>query len=136
MQLGALEFATLIVLAINVKTRVSGVPGGDAGELLAEACNLGTPHPPGYPLFTLLSYSVIQLGKCINLSPADSVNLLCCTLGAVAFYFVGSTTKLIVSLSNTKQTNDKGAVAGVFAGFLFSLSPLTWEYSTGTEVSV
>lgn len=31
------------------------VPGGDSGELVAESCQLGTPHPPGYPLHTLLS---------------------------------------------------------------------------------
>ena len=23
------------------------IPGGDSGELVAEACALGTPHPPG-----------------------------------------------------------------------------------------
>ena len=35
-----------------------GVPGGDAGELVAEACLGGTAHPPGYPLFTVLLHFV------------------------------------------------------------------------------
>ena len=28
------------------------IPGGDSGELVAEACALGTPHPPGYETHT------------------------------------------------------------------------------------
>lgn len=34
--------------------------GGDSGELVAEACHLGTAHPPGYPLFTLLFHVITQ----------------------------------------------------------------------------
>lgn len=30
--------------------------GGDSGELVAEGCILGTAHPPGYPLLTMLVY--------------------------------------------------------------------------------
>jgi hypothetical protein len=37
------------------------VPGGDSGELIVAACSLGIPHPPGYPLHTLLGYASIQL---------------------------------------------------------------------------
>lgn len=32
------------------------VTGGDSGELVAEGCILGTAHPPGYPLLTMLVY--------------------------------------------------------------------------------
>lgn len=35
------------VLWIYTYTVFPSVTGGDAGELLAEACQLGTPHPPG-----------------------------------------------------------------------------------------
>lgn len=35
------------VLVIYVCTAMPSVPGGDAGELLAEGCQLGRPHPPG-----------------------------------------------------------------------------------------
>ena len=35
-------------------------PPADSGELVAEACHLGTAHPPGYPLFTLLVSLVVR----------------------------------------------------------------------------
>src|SRR4051794_6697084 len=59
-------------------TALPSVPGGDSGELLAESCVsmlsqspfimvltsfmqlTGVPHPPGYPLFTLLSWCIEQ----------------------------------------------------------------------------
>ena len=42
------------VLYIYWQTLQPSVPGGDAGELIVEAHQLGLPHPPGYPLHTLL----------------------------------------------------------------------------------
>ena len=44
-----------LVLAVYAPTLTRGIPGGDAGELVAEACQLGVAHPPGYPLFTLVT---------------------------------------------------------------------------------
>lgn len=35
------------VLVVYIYTVMPSVPGGDAGELLASGCQLGTPHPPG-----------------------------------------------------------------------------------------
>ena len=40
----------VIVLFGYVQTIMPSIPGGDSGELVAEACELGTAHPPGYPL--------------------------------------------------------------------------------------
>lgn len=37
----------VFVLVVYVYTAIPSVPGGDAGELLASGCQLGTPHPPG-----------------------------------------------------------------------------------------
>ncbi|MBN3276043.1 TM260 protein, partial [Polyodon spathula] len=58
------------------------VAGGDSGELITAACELGVAHPPGYPLFTLLARLALDLlpfGP-----PAYRVNLLNGLLGAVA----------------------------------------------------
>ena len=36
--------------AVYFKTLYPHVPGGDSGELIAAAYQLGVAHPPGYPL--------------------------------------------------------------------------------------
>ena len=54
--LGLAVFFSL--LAVYVETLQPSVPGGDAGELIVEAYQLGLPHPPGYPLHTLLGHAI------------------------------------------------------------------------------
>ena len=49
-----------IVFAAYLPTIFLGVPGGDSGELLSEACQLGVAHPPGYPLFVYFSRAAIE----------------------------------------------------------------------------
>lgn len=52
--------------------------GGDSGELLAESCNLGVAHPPGYPLFVLITKGWLVLTEAVGMggSPAWRANLL------------------------------------------------------------
>ncbi len=38
---------TIFSLAVFIPNCSPGIPGGDSGELLAQACQLGTTHPPG-----------------------------------------------------------------------------------------
>jgi len=42
--------------AVYFKTLYPHVPGGDSGELIASAYQLGVAHPPGYPLCDILLY--------------------------------------------------------------------------------
>jgi hypothetical protein len=46
-----------LTLGVYTHTSFPSITGGDAGELLAEACHTGVPHPPGsranFPLWTL-----------------------------------------------------------------------------------
>ncbi|KAG5193112.1 hypothetical protein JKP88DRAFT_240753 [Tribonema minus] len=51
---------TVGIFSVYLVTLAPGVAGGDTGELLSEACHLGTAHPPGYPLFTLLYHVVMR----------------------------------------------------------------------------
>ena len=48
--------------------------GGDSGELMAEACQLGVAHPPGYPLFVLVAHAAVAWFPWG--SPAFRINLL------------------------------------------------------------
>lgn len=74
-----------ITLVVYLQTVSPSIAGGDSGELVAEGCQLGTSHPPGYPLYTILVYIVTNLGAKIALSsrsPAYFVNISSCILGA------------------------------------------------------
>nr|XP_006632442.1 PREDICTED: transmembrane protein 260 isoform X1 [Lepisosteus oculatus] len=98
------------------------VPGGDSGELITAACELGVAHPPGYPVFTLLSrlaLDLLPLG-----SPAYSVNVLAGLLGAMA---AGALCFSVCRL------HDAGPGA-VLAGGAFALSRLAWQWAMVAEV--
>lgn len=49
------------VMAIYVLTMHPSVSGGDNGELLGCACELGVAHPPGYPTFTMLGWLFVKI---------------------------------------------------------------------------
>ncbi|XP_062824705.1 protein O-mannosyl-transferase TMEM260 isoform X2 [Anolis carolinensis] len=110
------------VAAVYVGTLPPSVPGGDSGELITAAYELGVAHPPGYPLFTLLAKSAIALLPFGSV--AYRVNLLCALLGAAAASFLFDT---IVRLSGSRA-------AGIFAVGMFAFSRLTWQWSTSAEV--
>ncbi|XP_047467991.1 transmembrane protein 260 isoform X2 [Mugil cephalus] len=98
------------------------VPGGDSGELITTACELGVAHPPGYPLFTLLS----RLAICLlpSLSPAHSVNLMCSILGAAA---CGGLCITVCRLAGPGP-------GAVLSGGVFAVSRLSWQWSMVAEV--
>ncbi|KAK7904722.1 hypothetical protein WMY93_017329 [Mugilogobius chulae] len=98
------------------------VPGGDSGELITAACELGVAHPPGYPVFTLLAWLSMRLLPW--LSPAHSVNLMSSLLGALAS---GTLCLTVCRL--------EGPVPGAaLAGGMFAVSRLTWQWSVVAEV--
>ncbi|KAM8921271.1 protein O-mannosyl-transferase TMEM260 [Pelodytes ibericus] len=110
------------VSAVYLKTLHPSVPGGDSGELITAAYELGVAHPPGYPLFTLLA-KVAMLSVPLG-SMAYRVNLLCALFGAVAASLLFYTTS---RLSGSYS-------AGILASGLFSFSRLTWQWSIAAEV--
>ena len=144
-----------VVFFVYARTSFPSVTGGDAGELLAEACQLGTAHPPGYPLFTLLVHGAMRLAAVLIPSwdgsrsdwsgehvgvpglpsaaaaPALTANVLSCGFAALAALLLA----LTVEEWNSRRAVPAAAAAGAYgAAGLFAFSPLTWEYSTGAEV--
>ena len=71
----------LLCSAAYILAAFPSVAGGDSGEIITAAFVLGIPHPPGYPLYTLL-------GKIFTFLPvaniAFRVNLLAVFFGALA----------------------------------------------------
>ncbi|XP_053331401.1 transmembrane protein 260 [Spea bombifrons] len=110
------------VSAVYLKTLHPSVPGGDSGELITAAYELGVAHPPGYPLFTLLAKLVMIFVPWGSI--AYRVNLLCGLFGAIASSLLFHTTSRLSG----------SYAAGILASGLFSFSRLTWQWSIAAEV--
>jgi hypothetical protein len=96
------------------------VAGGDSGEFVISSWAMGIPHPPGYPLFTLL-------GKLFMLpfsSPAWAMNVMSGALDAAAAGL------LVLAVAEWSEQ----LWAGVLAGGMFAFSPLIWHYAICAEV--
>ncbi|XP_041072979.1 transmembrane protein 260 isoform X2 [Carcharodon carcharias] len=108
--------------AVYLRTLHRSVPGGDSGELVTAACELGVAHPPGYPLFTLLArlaMTIFPLG-----SPVFRVNVLNAILGA-------ATASLLFETAGRLSDSYSG---GILAAGLFAFSRLAWQWSVAAEV--
>ncbi len=110
-----------LAVSVYVATLYPSVAGGDSGELTAVAYTLGTAHPPGYPLYTLLGqlFTWLPLG-----SIAWRVNLLSAVLDAAA--------AVPLYLAVTRWSRQPWA--GFLAGGLFAFAPLVWSYAVAAEV--
>ncbi len=104
-------------LAAYVPTVCPSVPGGDSGELLQIAIELGVAHPPGYPTWTMIAHAFSHLpwgapAWRVNLSSAvcdaAAAGLLCAGVGAWC----------------------ESGWTGVAAGGAFAFAPLVWQYAT------
>lgn len=130
------------ILASYWITLSRGVAGGDSGELVAEGCHLGTVHPPGYPLLTMLHFVVIHwlpLGE----SAAWKANFFsaCCTTVAAGCLFL-----CVVLFGRARHRcyhphdeelaspTPTTLVAASAAAGLFAWSPLVWQYAVTAEV--
>jgi hypothetical protein len=139
-----------VVFVIYFPTIQKGIPGGDSGELVAEACDLGVAHPPGYPLFILLARGAIELLRpsylgailpesvSINFSsPAYRVNAFSAVLGAAttAFLYI-STVSILNRVVGKSLYFFAIQLIAASTSICFALSPLVWMYSVGAEVFV
>ncbi|MEK7692232.1 MAG: DUF2723 domain-containing protein, partial [Bdellovibrionota bacterium] len=98
------------------------VGGGDSGELTAVAATLGTAHPPGYPIYTLLGH-LFWLAVPLS-NAAARLNLFSALTMAVA---VGLLCRVLLAFTRLRPA----ALAGAW---LFALAPLVWTYAVVAEV--
>ncbi|XP_030642873.1 transmembrane protein 260 [Chanos chanos] len=113
---------TACVAALYLPSAQRTVPGGDSGELITAACELGVAHPPGYPLFTMLSSLALRLFP--STSPAVTVNVLCALFGA------GASGALCFTVCRVSRPGP----GAVLAGGMFAVSRLVWQWSVVAEV--
>ena len=97
----------IISLSLYILTLAPTVTFEDSGELIAAAYNLGIPHQPGYPLFTLL-------GRVFSMLPIDTVayrlNLMSAVLSAAGAMFL--TWALILLIEDAFKKRNAAAASG------------------------
>jgi len=101
--------------------QATGIYGGDSGDLVTAAYEFGVPHPPGYPLYTLLSWFATRLPL---FTPAWRVGLMSSLPHALTVALVFSLTRRL-----TKST-----AAGLFAALMLVGNYLFFLYSVTPEV--
>src|SRR5262245_31287026 len=74
--------------------------GADGGELVAAAYVLGFPHPPGYPLYTLVSAAFAQIQ---GIQPAQGVAIFSALMASGAVF--------VLARAGTALLTQKGAGA-------------------------
>jgi len=117
---GVLAFAAGLVLYLV--TMAPGLPPGhDSAELVTAAAVRGIPHPPGYPLYTLLGGVFIDV---CGGDPAWAMNLFSVLCGALAVGLAGMAFSVLSGSS----------AAGLAAALAFAVARGPWRMAVGAEV--
>lgn len=145
----AFWIALVISFAVYFYTLAPTVSLEDSGELAVAGDALGVPHPPGYPIWTILSWLFARTFSFVHYmgqpNPSWSIGLLSAVFGAVA---AALTAMLICRsgsdlLKQTWHTTHKQdtlwediicCVAGISGSLLFAFSPIEWSQAVIVEV--
>ncbi|MCG3132474.1 MAG: hypothetical protein FLDDKLPJ_03324 [Phycisphaerae bacterium] len=114
----------LIALTVYVATAAPTVTSEDSGELIAAAYCFGVPHPPGYPLWTLLC------GIFLRIFPAGSVGWRANVFsGICAALAAGILFRSIRLVSIGRSTAAGAALTMAFGAVLWSQSVIAEVYT-------
>jgi hypothetical protein len=102
-------------------TLAPSVGAGDSGELILAANALGVPHPPGYPLWTLLARLATLLPWGEVAWRVNALSAALASLGAGLFYFLA------------RRVGLRALGAGI-ATALYAGSTIVWGIAVETEV--
>lgn len=111
----------ILIAVVLIFFQSKTIFGGDGGDLVAAICVGGVPHPPGYPLYTLIGKFFLKIPL---FTPAWRVSFLS-SLPALI-------TGIIVYLIVAKIT--KNYLAAVLAWLILSFNYLFWLYAEVPEV--
>ncbi|MBN1671698.1 MAG: DUF2723 domain-containing protein [Kiritimatiellae bacterium] len=145
----AFGVTTAAAFGVYLCTLAPTVTLEDSGELIVAAAHLGVPHPPGYPIWTLLGWCFQKLFGFATYrgypNPAWGVNLMSAFFGALA----GGLTAMLVSHSGATLFCPQRAIetppgqagaktlcacCGVACGLLLAFTPALWSQSVIAEV--
>ncbi|MCL4507542.1 MAG: DUF2723 domain-containing protein [Chloroflexi bacterium] len=125
-------------LALYIYTLNPDVQPADSGEFQIAAITLGIPHPPGYPLYTMLGWLFAQapistpFARVSLLSAVASAATLVLTSLTVQSLFA-DTTATTVSDTRTKSRLP-GIGAGIIAAVALGTSTTFWAQATTTNI--
>jgi uncharacterized membrane protein len=121
----------LIVFGIYAATCSQYLTGfADSGELITVSYHLGVAHPPGYPIFTLLTHIFTHLP--IGGTVAFKAKLMSALFQSLAVGFSFLITVEILSYL-TKKKRAFEIFTGLTAAFSLAFSFLYWTYGTIVE---
>ncbi|MFC1452212.1 protein O-mannosyl-transferase family [Verrucomicrobiota bacterium] len=141
--------ATVLSLAVYGYTLAPTVSLEDSGELAVAGDYLGVPHPPGYPIWTMVSWLFTKIFSFVRFrgqpNPAWSIGLLSAVFGSLA---AGVSAMLICRsgsdmLRESRDTLHKAVhttedlicwVGAVVGSLVFAFSPVMWSQSVIVEV--
>ena len=141
--------ATIITFIVYLISLAPTVTLEDCGELAVASDYLGVPHPPGYPIWTIITWIFTKIFSFVTYqgqpNPAWSVALASAVFGALA---AGITAMLICrsgfdmlqelrkSSHVAHLTSEKTIcwIGGVVGSLLFAFTPVMWSQSVIVEV--
>lgn len=97
----------------------------DSAEFAAHATSLGVPHPPGYPLYTLIAHLFTYL----PIEPALGVNLMSLVFGVASCLLV-----LWLTAYPLASAERPRLIGGIVAALTLGTTPTFWANSVVTEV--
>ena len=140
----------LVALTVYSWTLAPTVTPTDSGELMLAAYGLGVAHPPGVPLWVMLTHlaSIVPVGNVavrINFSSAVFAALACAMLTLVvaelivtASYFAAQRRNKAARHAGNVESSNTGQflmfAPAVTAGLVMAFSRTLWAYATITEV--
>jgi len=141
----AFTAAFVLAFALYLYTVAPTVTLEDSGEMAVAADYLGVPHPPGYPLWTIISWMFTEVLSFARFrgqpNPAWCVGVMSAFFGALT---AGLTAMLISRIGRKQLLPARMAprpgetfiptAAGIAAGLLMAFAPVPWSQSVIVEV--
>lgn len=136
----ALWVSGLTAFAVYLLSLGPSIGMEDAGELATAADVLGVPHPPGYPLWTMLSWLFCRAFGWVTWqgwpNPGWAVALASAVAGAAAVGVLAAviSRSLKGPLGGLEGGTMVRGIAGIGAALAFAFSPGMWSQSVIVEV--
>ncbi len=141
--------AFLVTLIVYTLTLAPTLTLEDSGELAVGGTHLGVPHPPGYPIWTIMVWLFTKIFFFVQFrgqpNPAWSIGFASAFFGALA----SGLTSILICRSGrdmlrsikrmTEVIGERGEgmicwAAGVAGSLVFAFSPVTWSQAVIVEV--